>query len=273
MGLGGADDRPRGWDPARYLEYADERARPFLDLLARVPARDPRTVVDLGCGPGNLTAVLAERWPGADVHGLDSSAEMVAAARRAAAETAGPSARVRYEVADLRTWRPAVPADVVVSNAVLQWLPGHLDLLPALVAGTAPGGWLALQVPGNFSAPSHTERHRLEDDPRFAPHLRDVVRPYAHDAKVYLDALADLGCSVDAWETTYLHVLPGDDPVLAWTLGTGARPTVETLPPGPREEFLAEYRRALRAAYPPGRHGTVLPFRRVFAVARVPAGG
>jgi trans-aconitate 2-methyltransferase len=248
------------WDPGSYLEYGDERARPFVDLVARVGATVPRAVVDLGCGTGHLTALLKRRWPAADVVGVDSSAEMVAAA--------DPDSGVRLVVGDLREWTPESPVDVLVSNAALQWVPDHLALLPRLVGRLAPGGWFAFQVPGNFTAPSHALRHRLEQDERFAPYLDGVAGPDAHAPGVYLEALLELGCEVDAWETTYLHVLAGDDPVFTWAVGTGARPTLEALPDGPRQEFQHEFRRALRDAYPSTRHGTVLPFRRVFVVAR-----
>ncbi len=247
------------WDPDRYLLYTDERNRPFLDLLARVGADAPRRVVDLGCGPATLTALLAQRWPGAEVLGVDASPEMVAAA--------GEVPGVRVELGDLRQWRPADPVDVLVSNATLQWVPGHLELLPQLVAAVAPGGWFALQVPGNFDAPSHVLRRELAAEPRFAPWTTGVAVPEAADPEVYLERLSALGCRVDAWETTYLHVLQGADPVFAWVSGTGARPTLQALPDGLREDFEAVFRKRLRAAYPAGPHGTVLPFRRVFAVA------
>ena len=253
-----------GWDPDRYLTYADERGRPFLDLLARVPATEVDRVVDLGCGPGNLTRLLQERWPSADVVGLDSSPEMVARARTAAS-------RVRFEVADLRAWEAESPVDVLVSNATLQWVPGHLDLLPRLVGQVAPGGWFAFQVPGNFGEPSHVLLRELAADDRFRRHVEGVARPDAHGPEVYLEALLDLGCRVDAWETTYLHVLQGEDPVFTWVSGTGARPVLQALPEGLSEEFEVEYKRRLREAYPPGPHGTVLPFRRVFVVAQAPA--
>jgi trans-aconitate 2-methyltransferase len=150
------------WDPDRYLVYADERARPFVDLLARVGAESPDQVVDLGCGPGNLTALLAERWRGADVLGIDSSVEMVERARASGIDG------VRFEVGDVRAWRPAEPVDVLISNATLQWVPGHLDLLPGLVDQVATGGWFAFQVPGNHDEPSHVLLHELAADPRFA---------------------------------------------------------------------------------------------------------
>ena len=256
------------WDPDRYLVYADERGRPFVDLLARVGATDPRRVVDLGCGPGNLTGLLARRWPGAAVTGVDSSAAMVDRARSSQAPDA-PG--VRFETGDVRTWRPERPVDVLVANAVYQWVPGHLELLPQLVGEVAPGGWFAFQVPGNFAEPSHVLLHELAADPRFAAHTTGVARPSAHDPAVYAAALLDLGLSVDAWETTYLHLLQGPDPVFTWISGTGARPTLQALPEGPREEFTREYQAMLRAAYPPRPQGTLLPFRRVFVVARVPA--
>jgi trans-aconitate 2-methyltransferase len=252
------------WDPGRYLAYADHRGRPFVDLLARVGATDPATVVDLGCGPGNLTALLAQRWPRARVAGVDSSAEMVARAR-------ADHPDLELEVADLRTWLEGGRADVVVSNATLQWVPDHLDLLPRLVAATTPGGWLAVQVPGNFGEPSHALLHDLAADPRWAAHVADAERPHSHDPVVYLDALAALGCAVDAWETTYLHPLAGEDPVFAWVSATGARPVLQALPDDLRPVFESEYRARLAAAYPVRADGTVvLPFRRVFVVARVP---
>ena len=253
------------WDPEQYQVFGDERGRPFVDLLSRVGATSPPRVVDLGCGPGNLTALLARRWPGADVLGVDSSAEMIATARRA-----DPSG-VRFAVGDLREWRAAEPVDVLVANAALQWVPGHLELLPGLVAQVAPGGWFAFQVPGNFAEPSHALLHRLGADQRFAPFLAGIARPAAHDPVVYLESLLGLGCRVDAWETTYLHLLHGVDPVFTWISATGARPTLQALPDGLRAEFEAEYKQALREAYPAGPHGTVLQFRRVFAVAEVPA--
>lgn len=248
------------WDPDRYLTYADERGRPFVELLARIGAADPRTVVDLGCGPGNLTSLLADRWPGAAVVGLDSSPAMIAAAT---------DTRITFDVADLRAWTGE--ADVLVSNATLQWVPDHLDLLRRLVAQVTPGGWFAFQVPGNFAEPSHTIRAELAAEEPYAAHTQDVAVPSSHDPAVYLDALAALGCAVDAWETTYLHVLTGPDPVFTWVSGTGARPTLQALPDGLRPEFEAEFKRRLAAAYPEREHGVVLPFRRVFAVAQVPA--
>jgi trans-aconitate 2-methyltransferase len=256
---------PHTWDPDRYLTFADERGRPFLDLLNRVGAEAPADVVDLGCGPGNLTGLLAERWPHAHVVGVDSSPEMVEQAR-------GLGQRVDYDVADLRDWRPERPVDVLVSNATLQWVPGHLELLPSLVERVAPGGWFAFQVPGNFGEPSHTIRTELAAEPPYADHTRVVAVPGSHDPAVYYDALAPLGASVDVWETTYTHVLRGPDPVFTWVSGTGAGPTLQALTDDLRAPFNAEFKRRLAVAYPPRTDGTVLlPFRRVFAVLQVGA--
>jgi trans-aconitate 2-methyltransferase len=251
------------WDPDRYLVYADERGRPYVDLLARVGAAAPGRVVDLGCGPGNLTVLLADRWPEADVLGLDSSEEMVDRARGAGFDG------VRFESGDVRTWVPDGPVDVVLSNATYQWVPGHLDLLPRLVAHLAPGGWFAFQVPGNHDEPSHVLLRGLAADPRFAEHTAGVARPHSHDPEVYAGVLLDLGLSVDAWETTYLHRLTGEDPVFTWISGTGARPVLQALPDDLRPVFIEEYKARLREAYPSGTHGTTLPFRRVFAVGHL----
>ena len=255
------------WDPAIYLEFADERARPFGDLMVQVLADSAEQVVDLGCGPGQLTASLADRWPEASVLGIDSSSEMIA---RAQPYT---HSHLRFEVQDLRNWRPDGPVDVIVSNATLQWVPEHRELLPRLVEALAPDGWLAFQVPGNFGEPSHQLLHELADDPRFASYTAGRDRPDAYDAATYLDDLSVLGCAVNAWETTYLHVLTGPDPVFRWISGTGARPVLQALPDGLREEFVAEYKRRLIDAYPQRSYGTQLPFRRVFVVAHRPAAG
>ncbi|HET7691275.1 MAG TPA: methyltransferase domain-containing protein [Nocardioidaceae bacterium] len=243
------------WDPAQYLAFGDERARPFVELVRRIPADSPRSVVDLGCGPGTLTALLKQRWPAADVVGVDASPEMVAAADE--------STGVRFELGDIRSWQGE--SDVVVSNAALQWVPGHLALLPALAARARQ--WFAFQVPGNFEAPTHTIRRELAEDARYEPYLYDVDRPAAHDPEVYLDVLQRQGWTVDAWETTYLHVLHGEDAVFTWVSATGARPTMQALPDALRAEFVTEFKARLDEAYPPGPLGVVMPFRRVFVVA------
>jgi trans-aconitate 2-methyltransferase len=267
------------WNPATYLQFASERSRPFFDLLTRVQAESPDYVVDLGCGPGNLTAVLAARWPAAIVLGVDSSAAMIEAAQK---ETAGlgldtvgpgqavqPARRLSFVQADIRDWQPKRPVDLLTCNAVLQWVPDHLRLLTTWVGWLAPGGWLAFQLPGNFDQPSHTIMREMAASPRWQPLLRDVqLNRQAGDPATYLDVLADAGCQVDAWETTYLHVLPGEEAVLDWYQGSGLRPVLAALTPEQGAEFTAEYGARLRAAYPPASYGTVLPFRRIFVAAQ-----
>ncbi|MDN5893446.1 MAG: methyltransferase domain-containing protein [Nocardioides sp.] len=250
------------WDPRQYLAYSDQRGRPFFDLLRRVRVESPREVVDLGCGPGNLTVALTEVWPTARIAGIDDSAEMIGAAPA--------DSGVSFEVGDLRDWatQPG-QVDVLLSNATLQWIPDHLELLDPLVGRVAPGGWFAFQVPGNFAAPSHAIRAELAAEPRFAPHLGDVAVPSSHDPVDYYRRLAPLGLEVDAWETTYLHVLQGQDAVFDWVCGTGARPTLQALPDeGTREAFAQELRIRLREAYPDEGNGVLLPFRRIFVVAQ-----
>jgi len=260
------DLEPGVWDPGQYLRYAGERARPFFDLLSRVQATDPGYVADLGCGPGNLTAVLTDRWPGAEVVGVDNSAEMISAAREQALRQS-----LSFVLADLREWRPERPVDVLISNAVLQWVPGHFDVIQQWPGLLAPGGWLAFQLPGNFDQPTHAVLLDLVRSDRWAPLLADVpLNRQAAGPADYLAPLASAGCSVDAWETTYLHVLRGPDPVVEWYRGTGLRPVLARLDAAQADRFLAEYREQVSAAYPPASYGTVLPFRRVFVVARVP---
>ncbi|HSF26395.1 MAG TPA: trans-aconitate 2-methyltransferase [Actinomycetes bacterium] len=251
------------WDPEQYLRFGDHRARPFHDLLARVEADDPSYVVDLGCGPGPLTELLARRWPHATVVGVDSSPEMIARAERLATDG------LEFVRADLRDWTPEYPVDVLVSNATLQWVPDHLAQLPRLAAMLAPRGWLALQRPGNFDAPSHTELAAMRTSPRWRDRLAGLAeRAAVHEPATYLATLAAAGLVVDAWETTYLQVLAGEDAVLEWMKGTGLRPTLELLTEPEAAEFVAEYGERLRAAYPAQPFGTVLPFRRIFMVAR-----
>jgi trans-aconitate 2-methyltransferase len=253
------------WDPAQYAMYAGERARPFFELLARVRAGAPGCVVDLGCGDGALTATLLDRWPAATVHGIDTSPSMLA---RAASRAV--SGRLTFSEQTIEQWRPTRPVHVLVSNAALHWVPEHRVLLPRLVDALAPGGWLAIQMPGNNDSPTHTELAALCRSPRWRDRLavagaRDwpVLEPHE-----YLDLLTASDCVADVWETTYLHVLAGADPVLEWVRGTALRPVLAALSddPAAEAEFLAEYAERLRSAYPAKPYGTVLPFRRIFVV-------
>ncbi|MGW1544956.1 trans-aconitate 2-methyltransferase [Streptomyces sp. NPDC002309] len=262
------------WDPAQYLRHAGHRARPFTDLLAHLPEppTDQPRVADLGCGPGHLTALLAARRPAARVTGYDNSPEMLGRAR---AEHAG-TAHLDFAHADLRTWTPDEPYDLIVSNAALQWIPGHADRFADWIAGLVPGGTFAFQVPGNFAAPSHRLMRDLAASPRWRDRLAGTLR---HDDAVltpeaYLARLTGLGCTADVWETTYVHLLTGQDPVLDWVKGTGLRPVLTALADDPQaaRAFEDEYRAALREAYPSTGHGTAFLFRRVFAVAHKEAG-
>jgi trans-aconitate 2-methyltransferase len=253
------------WDPAQYARFGDERSRPFFDLTGRLGAADPGLVVDLGCGSGELTATLAARWPAATVQGLDSSAEMISAASSAG--------RLTFELADAASF-DASGVDVLVSNALLQWVPGHRDLLVRWAGELNPGGWLAFQVPANFGSPSHRLMRELAASPRWAGRLAGVLRhsdAVAEPAE-YLALLAGAGLRVDAWQTSYLHVLAGPDPVLEWVRGTGLRPVLGALSPDEAAEFSGEYAGLLREAYPAQPFGTVFPFLRTFVVASKPAG-
>jgi trans-aconitate 2-methyltransferase len=246
------------WDPDLYLDFDDLRARPFADLLARVGARAPRHVVDAGCGPGHLTATLARRWPDARVNAFDSSPDMVAAARARGVDAAQ---------ADVTTWTPAPDVDVIVTNAVLQWVPTHRELLRRWTRGLPDGGWLAMQVPGNFTAASHVLAREVAD--RFGVGLRDVAT--VAEPADYADDLLGAGAgAVDVWETTYSQHLTGDDPVLHWISGTALRPVRDALDGASYAAFTAELAPLLREAYPASPDGgTWFPFRRIFAVARV----
>lgn len=277
------------WDPTVYARFAAERGRPFTDLVARIapeggssPATDVRTVVDLGCGPGDLTITLARRWPHARVVGVDSSGSMLERAQKLLdGEAADVRERVTFELGDVAAWEADGPVDVIVTNALLQWVPGHLDLLPRWMGWLNPGGWFAMQVPGNFSAISHQAMRDLTRDPRFFDRLQGVLRGTESVAQpsTYATVLAETGAAVDAWETTYLHVLDpegrfGDDAVLAWVSGTGLRPVLDELADDPalQQAFRDSYGATLRDAYPRRPWGTLLPFRRIFAVAhKVPA--
>jgi trans-aconitate 2-methyltransferase len=256
------------WDPQSYRRFASQRARPFFDLLARVGAERPRLVADLGCGTGELTVSLAQRWPCANVLGVDNSAEMIAAAERELAGVSHVASRLSFARGDVRAWVPDVPPDVITCNAVLQWVPGHHDLVARWARWLAADGWLAFQLPANADQPAYRLLGELMASPRWQPLLGEVdINQQGADPVSYLDLLADAGCAVDAWETTYLHVLDGDDPVLRWYRSTGLRPVLAALDEHGTETFLAEYGGLLRSAYPATAHGTVFPFRRVFVVA------
>ncbi|GAA2704986.1 trans-aconitate 2-methyltransferase [Actinoplanes palleronii] len=252
------------WDPTVYRRFGNERSRPFADLVARIGATGPRAVTDLGCGPGELTRTLAERWPQARVTGIDSSPEMI---EKAAAEPGG----VDFRLGDIAGWRPGPDTDVVVTNAALQWVPGHQQMLARWVTELPSGAWLAVQVPGNFGAPSHRLLRAVAEEFGVAGVLRESP---VDDPADYADLLAGAGpgATVDAWETTYLHLLPDDGaehPVLRWMEGTALRPVRAALTEPAWADFRTALRGRLAPAYPV-RHGRVaFPFRRIFVVASI----
>ena len=253
------------WDPRQYERYNDERHRPFFELVARVPVESPSYVVDLGCGPGPLTRSLLDRWPDAQILGVDSSPDMIDAAREHAV-----AGRLSFAVGDIAGWKPDRAIDVLVANAALHWVPGHVDLIAQFADWLAPGGAIAFQVPDNFGEPSHTLLAELRQSPKWRDKLAagaDRSASVERPAK-YLDALITARLQADVWQTSYLHILHGEDPVLEWVKGTALRPVLTALPPDDQAEFVAEYAEALRAAYPATRYGTVFPFRRTFAVGR-----
>jgi trans-aconitate 2-methyltransferase len=250
------------WDPAQYLAFGDHRLRPALDLIQRVPRDRVRHIVDLGCGAGNVTRALRRRWPEAAVTGVDSSEAMLARARPTDAD-------VDWQLADLVDWEPPAPVDLLFSNAALQWLDDHHRLFPRLASMIAPGGVLAVQLPRNFSEPSHTSIYETALDARWRDRLERLIRPEpTKAAEYYRDLLVPHVRSVDIWETVYLQVLDGDNPVVEWVKGSWLPPFLEALTSEERAAFETAYRRRVQAAYAPRADGkTLFPFRRLFIVA------
>jgi len=231
--------------------------------MSRVAAESPRRVADLGCGPGNLTVSLVQRWPNAVIEAWDNSPEMVEAAR---------GRGVDAHVGDVQMWAPQPDTDVVLSNAVLHWVPGHADLLVRWAGQLSPGSWIAMQVPGNFDAPSHEAVRRLARDDRWSELLRDFPfrEGQVDEPTGYATLLTDAGCRVDAWETTYIHELTGADPVLQWITGTALTPVKSRLDETQWQQFREDLIPMLDEAYPMRPDGTTFfPFRRIFVVAQV----
>ncbi|GAA5226152.1 trans-aconitate 2-methyltransferase [Paeniglutamicibacter antarcticus] len=258
------------WDPKQYAQFSDHRDRPFHDLTARITAGDPQLVVDLGCGSGPQTHSLAKRWPAARVIGLDSSAEMIEQAR---AKQQAPN--LSFEMADATIWMPDPDTDVLVSNAMMQWIPGHRVLMQGWLNALAPGAWFAAQVPGNFGSPSHALMRELADSKRWAPQLSGVLRhrDVVAEPAEYLRLLLAAGYETEVWETTYGQVLLGPEPVLKWVRGTALRPVLDTLDTDEAAVFESQYAELVAHAYPAfedssGRTMTLFPFRRIFMVGR-----
>ena len=250
------------WNATLYLNFGNERLRPALDLLAQIPADDPKLVYDLGCGPGNVTVYLKQRWPNAKIVGVDSSADMLQKARATGQD-------IEWVQADLNTWTPEAPADVVYTNATLQWLGDHPTLFPRLLEGVKPGGVMAVQIPNNFGEPSHT---CIADAVRQSP-WRERLEPYLQGRPVlapsaYYGILRPLVTRLNLWETTYHQQLEGEDPVVTWTMSTVLRPLLDQLDKAEGAALVEDYRQRVRRAYPPHDDGTtILPFKRIFMIA------
>jgi trans-aconitate 2-methyltransferase len=250
------------WDPALYLRFADQRLRPALDLLARIDLDAPGQVIDLGCGAGNVTVRLKHRWPGAGIIGVDNSPAMLAKAR-------ATDPVISWEHGELGSWMPDRPPNLLYSNAALQWADGHAELFPRLAKSVAPGGVFAAQMPHQHGAPSHQAAFALAKSPRWRDALQQAVResPVA-EPQQYYDWLTPHVRTLDIWETEYLQIMQGDDPVADWTSGTFLLPFLEILQGEERAAFDAEYRAALREAYPRRADGrTLFQFRRLFIIA------
>jgi trans-aconitate 2-methyltransferase len=249
------------WDPSQYLKFADHRLRPAMDLLARVPESDPRAIWDLGCGAGNVTALIRRRWPEARIAGVDNSPDML--------KQASAISGIDWIEGDVGTWSAPQPADLVFSNAVLHWIDGHARLFPHLLRQVARGGVLAVQMPRNFQAPSHVLLYETAAQGPWAPTLVPLLRPSpVASPETYYDWLMPHATHLDIWETEYLHVLQGENAVLEWTKGTAVRPLLDRIDPALRDDFLAAYAAKLRQAYPRRADGmTLFAFRRLFIVA------
>lgn len=254
----------RDWSPALYRRFEDERTRPAIELLARVPLTEPARVIDLGCGPGNSTELLAQRFPRARVIGADSSPAMIAAARERLPD-------VRFELSDIASWAPEEPVDLAFANASLQWITGHERLLPRLFAALAPGGVLAVQMPDNLDEPTHRLMRETAADARWAEAIGSAatVRARILTAERYYDLLAPEAAEVDVWRTTYHHPMNAPADIVQWLRGTGLKPFVEALSVAQQPGFLAEYQRRIDGAYPARTDGRrLLTFPRLFLVAR-----
>lgn len=250
------------WDADHYLQFRDERTRPAADLVARIALQDPTSIVDLGCGPGNSTQVLRNRWPTARVVGIDNSPEMIERARNAHPDR-------EWELGDIATWSPAEPFDLVFSNAALQWLGDHATLVRRLFAHVAPAGALAFQVPSDPYALVRTYIDEIADDPAWrermaGPRSALTMEPPA----VYYDALAESARSIDLWETEYHHVMESPRAIVDWISSTGLRPFLDALDPDERVAFVRRLTARVEAGYPVRADGRVLfPFRRLFVIA------
>lgn len=252
------------WEPQTYLKYAEVRFRAGLDLIARIPKADYRVIYDLGCGTGHLTRILAEAFPGASVSGIDSSPDMLAEARR-------EFPAMSWSQADIAAWRPAVPPEVIYSNAALHWVPAHETLFPSLLQMLHPGGVLAVQMPRHFESPSHLSLKELVLESKWRARLEPLLIAPVPSPEIYWQWLSPHASSLDVWETIYLQILDGKDPVVNFMRGTALRPFLTALPEKDAAQFVAAFAERMAVAYPPQPNGqTLFPFRRLFLVAVKP---
>lgn len=251
------------WNPAQYLKFADQRNQPCHDLLAHIALDNPRRLIDIGCGPGNSTSAVAKRWSQADITGLDSSTDMIEAARKS-------SPQIHWQVGDIATWEPSQPYDLIFSNAALHWVPDHVAIYPRLFQYVAAGGALAVQVPANFDAPAQRLMRELAASATWKKQFSAGLREwYVHESSCYYEWLAPIATHLDLWVTEYMHVLSGPEAIVEWYKGTGLRPYLDLLSDSAdRERFLSDYRMLIEKEYHRQSDGRVLfPFRRLFLIA------
>jgi trans-aconitate 2-methyltransferase len=251
------------WNPSQYLKFDDERTRPCRDLVARIQLKNPRRIIDLGCGPGNSTQVLAERWPDAQITGLDSSEQMI----RNATEK---YPHQNWALGDIPQWSAREPFDLVFSNAAYNWVPDHARVMPHLLQQVAPGGVFAFQVPANINAPAHELMRSTASSDKWRSHFPEKIREwYAHDLAFYYETLVDDSSHLDLWTTEYQHILNGPEAIVEWYKGTGLRPFLDHLADeNARRSFLADYLKEIEKAFPRRKDGRVLfPFQRLFVIA------